>query len=87
MSEATTRRTYDPGALERRWQERWTESGLYETDEDPEKTKHYALTMRPYPSGDLHVGHWYAITPSDTRARFMQMRGYRLLFSIGFDAF
>ena len=87
MSEATTRRTYDPGALERRWQERWTESGLYETDEDPEKTKHYALTMLPYPSGDLHVGHWYAMTPSDTRARFMQMRGYRVFFPIGFDAF
>jgi leucyl-tRNA synthetase len=87
VSEATTRRTYDPGALERRWQERWAETGLYETDEDAEKTKHYALTMLPYPSGDLHVGHWYAMTPSDTRARFMRMRGYRVFFPIGFDAF
>jgi leucyl-tRNA synthetase len=87
VSEATTRRTYDPGALERGWQERWTESGLYKTDEDPGKTKHYALTMLPYPSGDLHVGHWYAMTPSDTRARFMRMRGYRVFFPIGFDAF
>jgi leucyl-tRNA synthetase len=80
-------RTYDPKALERRWQERWAESGLYRTDEDPEKTKHYALTMLPYPSGDLHVGHWYAMTPSDTRARFMRMRGFRVFFPIGFDAF
>ncbi len=87
MSETKKERTYDPTALERRWQERWAESGLYKTDEDPEKTKHYALTMLPYPSGDLHVGHWYAMTPSDTRARFMRMRGFRVFFPIGFDAF
>jgi leucyl-tRNA synthetase len=88
VSEAsTTKRDYDPITLERRWQERWAESGLYKADEDPEKTKHYALTMLPYPSGDLHVGHWYAMTPSDTRARFMRMRGYRVFFPIGFDAF
>jgi leucyl-tRNA synthetase len=87
VSEATTRRTYDPTALEHRWQERWAESGLYATDEDPSKPKHYALTMLPYPSGDLHVGHWYAMTPSDSRARFMRMQGYRVFFPIGFDAF
>ncbi|MDQ3794206.1 MAG: class I tRNA ligase family protein, partial [Actinomycetota bacterium] len=87
MSEAFTKRDYDPIALEHRWQKRWAKSGLYKTDEDPDKTKHYALTMLPYPSGDLHVGHWYAMTPSDTRARFMRMRGYRVFFPIGFDAF
>ena len=87
MNEASTKRDYDPITLEQRWQERWAESGLYNTDEDPEKTKHYALTMLPYPSGDLHVGHWYAMTPSDTRARFMRMRGYKVFFPIGFDAF
>src|SRR3712207_8083758 len=43
--------------------------------------------MLPYPSGDLHVGHWYPMTPSDTRARFMRMNGYRVFFPIGFDAF
>jgi leucyl-tRNA synthetase len=87
VSEASTKRDYDPVALEHRWQERWGQSGLYKTDEDPHKTKHYALTMLPYPSGDLHVGHWYAMTPSDTRARFMRMRAYRVFFPIGFDAF
>jgi leucyl-tRNA synthetase len=87
VSEASTKRDYDPITLEQRWQERWAESGLYKTDEDPDKTKHYALTMLPYPSGDLHVGHWYAMTPSDTRARFMRMRGFRVFFPIGFDAF
>ncbi len=87
MSETRPRKTYDPTSLEHRWQERWTESGLYETDEDTDKPKHYALTMLPYPSGDLHVGHWYAMTPSDTHARFMRMSGYRVFFPIGFDAF
>ncbi|MBX6764517.1 MAG: leucine--tRNA ligase [Rubrobacteraceae bacterium] len=87
MSEVSVKKEYDPGAIESRWRRRWAESGLYETDEDPGKPKHYALTMLPYPSGDLHVGHWYAMTPSDTRARFMRMRGYRVFFPIGFDAF
>jgi leucyl-tRNA synthetase len=87
LSETTSRRTYDPTALEHRWQGRWAESGLYSTDEDEGKPKHYALTMLPYPSGDLHIGHWYAMTPSDTRARFMRMNGYRVFFPMGFDAF
>jgi len=87
VSETRQRKTYDPTVLERRWQERWAETGLNETDEDRNKPKHYALTMLPYPSGDLHVGHWYAMTPSDTRARFMRMRGFRVFFPIGFDAF
>ena len=43
--------------------------------------------MLPYPSGDLHIGHWYAMTPSDARARFMRMRGYNVMFPMGFDAF
>ncbi|MDQ4062360.1 MAG: class I tRNA ligase family protein, partial [Actinomycetota bacterium] len=87
MSETVAKSGYDPSYIERRWQERWMETGLYKTDEDPGKPKHYALTMLPYPSGDLHVGHWYAMTPSDTRARFMRMNGHRVFFPIGFDAF
>jgi leucyl-tRNA synthetase len=43
--------------------------------------------MLPYPSGDLHIGHWYAMTPSDSRARFKRMQGYNVLFPMGFDAF
>ena len=43
--------------------------------------------MLPYPSGDLHIGHWYAMTPSDARARYLRMNGYNVMFPIGFDAF
>ena len=82
-----TLRAYDPAALEGKWQERWEAEGLYRADVEPGRPKHYALTMLPYPSGDLHIGHWYAISPSDARARFMRMRGYNVMFPMGFDAF
>jgi len=78
---------YNPLEIELRWQKRWEADGLYHSDIDETKPKHYALTMLPYPSGDLHIGHWYAMTPSDARARFMRMRGYNVLFPMGFDAF
>lgn len=73
--------------IEKKWQEKWDADGLYHSDIDPNKPKHYALTMLPYPSGDLHIGHWYAMTPSDARARFMRMKGYNVMFPMGFDAF
>ncbi|RME08152.1 MAG: leucine--tRNA ligase, partial [Anaerolineae bacterium] len=78
---------YDPAVIEPKWQKRWETDGLYNADIDPTRPKHYALTMLPYPSGDLHIGHWYAMTPSDARARFMRMRGYNVMFPMGFDAF
>jgi len=78
---------YNPLKIEAKWQRRWVESGLYATHEDPSRPKHYALTMLPYTSGDLHIGHWYAMVPSDTRARFMRMKGYNVFFPPGFDAF
>ncbi len=78
---------YDPRAIEKKWQERWGQDRLYEVTEDPLATKYYALTMFPYPSGDLHIGHWYAMAPSDVRARFKRMQGYNVLHPMGFDAF
>ena len=84
MSDPTV---YNPAEIEPRWQARWEKDALYHSDIDPARPKHYALTMLPYPSGDLHIGHWYAITPSDARARFMRMRGHNVLFPMGFDAF
>ncbi len=53
----------------------------------PPEQKYYALTMLPYPSGDLHIGHWYAMIPPDARARFKRMQGFNVLFPMGFDAF
>ncbi len=78
---------YNPAEIEAKWQARWQETGLYRQVIDPDRPKHYALTMLPYPSGDLHIGHWYAMTPSDARARYMRMKGYNVLFPMGFDAF
>jgi len=78
---------YDPSEIEPRWQQRWEADGLYQADVDPERPAHYVLTMLPYPSGDLHMGHWYAMTPADARARFLRMRGKNVMFPIGFDAF
>ena len=78
---------YNPQTIEPKWQAAWEDQGLYKTVEDPDRPKWYALTMLPYPSGDLHTGHWYAYTPSDAAARFRRMNGYNVFFPIGFDAF
>jgi len=78
---------YDPSDIETRWQQRWEADGLYAIDRDPSRPKFYAVTMLPYPSGNLHIGHWYAMTPPDARARFKRMQGYNVAFPIGFDAF
>lgn len=79
--------TYNPRAIEPKWQQKWEDDKLYRAKVDWSKPKHYALTMLPYPSGDLHIGHWFAMTPSDARARYMRMNGYNVLFPMGFDAF
>ncbi|MER2600456.1 MAG: leucine--tRNA ligase [Caldilineales bacterium] len=78
---------YNPQEIERYWQEQWEVDGLYKTVEDPTRQKFYFLTMLPYPSGNLHIGHWYAMTPSDAGARYRRMQGYNVFFPIGFDAF
>jgi leucyl-tRNA synthetase len=78
---------YIPQEIEAKWQKTWEDDELYRSVIDADRPKHYALTMLPYPSGDLHIGHWYAMVPSDVRARYMRMRGYNVLFPMGFDAF
>ncbi len=80
-------RPYNPREIEPKWQEKWETDKLYQAVIDHDAPKFYALTMLPYPSGDLHIGHWYAMSPSDVRARFKRMQGYNVLFPMGFDAF
>ncbi len=78
---------YDPAAIEPKWRTRWEATDLYRVDDDDPKPKWFSLTMYPYPSGILHVGHWYAFTVPDAFARFQRMNGYNVLFPMGFDAF
>jgi leucyl-tRNA synthetase len=78
---------YDPRTVEAKWQERWAQDGLYNADDDSPRPQYYFLTMLPYTSGDLHIGHWYAMAPSDAKARYVRMQGYNVMFPIGFDAF
>jgi len=79
---------YEPTAIEPRWQRRWAELGLNDTDlTDDSRPKYYLLTMYPYPSGSLHIGHWYIITPTDAIARFHRMHGENVFLPIGFDSF
>ena len=78
---------YNHRQIEEHWRRTWEADGLYRSLVDWDRPKYYALTMLPYPSGDMHIGHWYAMTPSDARARVMRMKGYNVLFPMGFDAF
>jgi leucyl-tRNA synthetase len=78
---------YDAPSIEAKWQARWEADGLYHAPDGDPRRKFYLLTMYPYPSGDLHVGHWYAMAPSDAIARYKRRRGFNVTFPVGFDAF
>ncbi len=78
---------YDARTVESKWRARWEVDGLYRVDDADPRPKWYSLTMYPYPSGTLHVGHWYAFSIPDVYARLQRMRGYNVLFPMGFDAF
>jgi len=78
---------YEPHAVESKWRARWEADRLYHADDDDPRPKWYALTMFPYPSGDLHTGHWYAMTPIDAASRYRRMLGYNVMFPMGFDSF
>lgn len=80
-------RRYNPKEIEPKWQKVWRETDLYKTDMSRYSDKFYIIPMLPYPSGDLHVGHWYNFAPTDTIARFHRMLGQNVLQTIGFDAF
>jgi len=79
--------TYDPHAVERAAQQYWDEQDSFRVTEDPQRTKFYCLSMFPYPSGALHVGHLRNYTIGDVISRFQRMRGYNVLQPMGWDAF
>jgi len=82
-----TRTKYNPTEIEAKWQTEWEAAQLYHAPDDSSKPKFYNLVMLPYPSGDLHIGHWYNYSGADAYGRFMRMNGFNVMQPIGFDAF
>ncbi len=79
---------YEPQKIEKKWQEIWQKTKLYETDIKHNKPKHYNLVMFPYPSGEyLHMGHGYSYSGADVYGRFKTLRGFNLFEPIGYDSF
>ena len=79
---------FDAAAIEKKWQQNWKENGIYSVSErDKNKEKQYVLVEWPYPSGNLHIGHWHAFAVPDIYVRFLRMNDKQVLYPMGFDAF
>ncbi len=88
MSETVDQTTsYDPAVIEPKWRKAWKEAAIYKVEDESDKPNWMSLTMYPYPSGVLHVGHWYAFSAPDAFARSKRMRGFNVMYPMGFDAF
>lgn len=79
---------FDHKKIEEKWQKKWKDNGLYDLGKrEKSKEKEYVLVEWPYPSGNLHIGHWYAFAVPDIYVRYKKMLGKQVLFPMGFDAF
>ncbi len=79
---------YDPKEIEKKWQAEWEKSGLYRIPDNVEgEENEYVLVEFAYPSGNLHVGHWYAFSVPDIYVRYRRMGGKNVMYPMGFDAF
>ena len=80
-------KTYEPEKLERQIQQFWNDNEMFSVTEDPEKEKFFCLSMFPYPSGSIHMGHVRNYTIGDTISRFQRMLGKNVMQPMGWDAF
>ncbi len=78
---------YNHSEIEPKWRGQWKSAAINKVDDDAPGEKWFSLTMYPYPSGILHIGHWYAFAIPDVFARLQRMRGYNVMFPMGYDAF
>ena len=83
----TEAQSYDPRAVETAAQAYWSRTKAFEVTEDPGKPKYFCLSMLPYPSGALHMGHVRNYTIGDVISRFQRMQGKNVLQPMGWDAF